>query len=147
MRRPDVVLRDVHDTDLALFFEYQRDVEATGMAAVPARESEAFHDHWRRIRRDESVVIRTVLVDGEVAGNILSFPKDGRREVGYWLGRAFWGRGIATRALELFVEQLDERPLYAYVARHNTASMRVLEKCGFARLEEADDGVLLARER
>ena len=147
MSRPDVALRDVRDNDVPLFFEYQRDPEATRMAAVPSRERDAFVEHWQRIRRDDSVVTQTVVADGEVAGNVLSFLKDGRREIGYWIDHAFWGRGVATRAVELFLERLDERPLYGYVASHNAASRRVLEKCGFAALEETDDGVLLIRER
>jgi RimJ/RimL family protein N-acetyltransferase len=55
----------------------------------------------------------------------------GEREVGYWIGKEYWGRGIATRALEEFLKQIETRPLYAHVAKHNTASRRVLEKCGF----------------
>jgi RimJ/RimL family protein N-acetyltransferase len=51
--------------------------------------------------------------------------------VGYWLGRSYWGRGIATRALALFLPLVPARPLYAHVASHNTGSMRVLVKCGF----------------
>ena len=147
MSRPDVALRDVRDNDVPLFFEYQRDPEATRMAAVPSRERDAFVEHWQRIRRDDSVVTQTVVADGEVAGNVLSFLKDGRREIGYWIDHALWGRGVATRAVELFLERLDERPLYGYVASHNAASRRVLEKCGFAPLEETDNGVLLIRER
>jgi RimJ/RimL family protein N-acetyltransferase len=79
-------------------------------------------------------LIRTIIADGEVAGNVLSFRRDGRREVGYWLGRDYWGKGIATHALSAFVSEDRERPLYAKVAGDNTASIRVLEKCGFTRL-------------
>jgi len=53
------------------------------------------------------------------------------REVGYWIGREFWGKGIATRALSQFLEIEKTRPLCAYVAKHNVGSRRVLEKCGF----------------
>ena len=87
--------------------------------------------HWAKIMQDESVILKTILFDGQVAGNVLSFEISGEREVGYWLGREFWGKGIATRALSQFLEQLQIRPLYAHVAKHNVASMRVLEKCGF----------------
>jgi len=80
---------------------------------------------------EPSNTTRTILCDGQVAGNILSWDAADGREVGYWLGREFWGRGIATRALELLLEELRMRPLYAHVVRHNAASRRVLEKCGF----------------
>ncbi len=146
MSRPDVVLREVRDSDLESFYANQRDAGAAHMAAVPSRERDAFFEHWQRIRRDERIVVQTVLANGDVAGNVMSFPRDGRCEVGYWIGRAFWGRGIATRAVGLFLERLEERPVYAYVAKENTASRRVLEKCGFTPLEETDEGVLLIRE-
>ncbi len=48
--------------------------------------------------------------------------------------------GIATGALRQFVEGETVRPLYAYVAKHNIASQRVLEKCGFRILRE-DSGL------
>ena len=57
------------------------------------------------------------------------------REGGYWIDREYWGKGIATKALSRFLCQVTERPLCALVARHNTASIRVLEKCGFAIVE------------
>jgi RimJ/RimL family protein N-acetyltransferase len=89
--------------------------------------------HWERIRADKSVVTQTIGVDGQVAGNLVSWEQEGHHEIGYWLGRDYWGRGIATQALALFIAQVKARPLYAYVAVHNIASMRVLEKCGFRR--------------
>lgn len=143
----EVALREVVDADLEVFYEHQRDADAARIAAVPSRERDAFLEHWRRIRADETVVIRTVVAGGQVVGNVLTFAKDGRREVGYWLGRSHWGRGIASRALALFLEGLDERPLYAYVARGNSASIRVLEKCGFAALEEDESGRVLILRR
>jgi RimJ/RimL family protein N-acetyltransferase len=132
---PVVALRDVADADLAVFFANQADDEAARMAAVPSRGRAAFDAHWRAILADPAVTVRTIVADGEVAGNVLRFARDGVVEVGYWLGREFWGRGIASRALAQFVALLDERPLRAAVAEHNPASMRVLEKCGFVRRE------------
>ncbi len=49
--------------------------------------------------------------------------------------RQFWGRGLATAALAELVEELDQRPLYAWVATSNVGSIRVLEKCGFVEVE------------
>jgi RimJ/RimL family protein N-acetyltransferase len=113
------------------------------MAAFPARRRAAFAAHWKRILRSDAVVVRTITVDGAVAGTVLSWPQDGRRLVGYWLGREFWGRGVATDALGQFLRVVAERPLHAYVAVHNAGSVRVLEKCGFVRVGEqrGDDGV------
>lgn len=65
------------------------------------------------------------------ARNIVSWTQDGEREVGYWIGKRYWGRGVATRALSEFLREVPERPLFAHVATHNLGSLRVLEKCGF----------------
>ncbi len=74
-----------------------------------------------------------------MAGHIVSWEQDGRRNVGYWLGQRFWGRGIATVALSAFLEIEQTRPLYAHVARHNVGSLRVLEKCAFTASPKAPD--------
>jgi RimJ/RimL family protein N-acetyltransferase len=85
---------------------------------------------------DDSVLIKTILFNGDVAGNIVCFEQLGEREVGYWLGKEYWGKGIATTALIQFLEYIEKRPLYAHVAKHNIASRRVLEKCGFKVVAE-----------
>ncbi len=134
----EVVLRDVTEDDLPILFEHQREPEANRMAAFPPRDREAFMAHWRaRVLGDPSAVARTVVVDGHVAGNVVSWEQDGEREVGYWIGRDHWGRGIATRALAAFLGQVRVRPLHAHVAKHNVGSIRVLQKCGFAIVGEA----------
>jgi len=130
------VLRDVREDDLDVLFEQQREPEAVAMAVFPAREREAFDAHWRRILADEALVAFVIDVDGEVAGNVVSWEQDGRRLVGYWLGREYWGRGLATAALAELVQQLEVRPLHAWVAVTNGGSIRVLEKCGFVRVGE-----------
>ena len=138
-----VVLRDVVEADLAVFFEHQRDPEANRMASFPARDHDAFTAHWNKILADETLTTQAILVDGEVAGNIVSWVQDGDALIGYWIGRDFWGRGIATQALARFCELLDARPLLAHVAKDNIGSVRVLEKCGFTVTDEhvGSDGV------
>lgn len=128
-----VRLRAVEDSDLDVFFGHRADAEAAEMAAFPAPDRERFDAQWATIRRDETVVVRTVLAGGVVAGSLNSWLDDGRRLVGYWIGREHWGHGVATQALTLFLGELPDRPLHAYVAAHNTGSIRVLEKCGFRR--------------
>jgi RimJ/RimL family protein N-acetyltransferase len=126
-----VLLREVREGDLPLLFEHQRDSVANEMAAFPAREKEAFMVHWGRILGDEGVIKRTILFGADMAGNILCWEQSGRLLIGYWIGRQFWGKGIASTALSVFVTQVRARPLHAHVAKHNVASIRVLEKCGF----------------
>ena len=127
-----VRLRDVLEADLPILFEHQQDPEASRMAAFPSRDREAFQAHWRtKILGDATVAKKTILFDGRVAGNIVSFEREGKKLVGYWIGREFWGQGVATSALAQFLETEPGRPLYANVAKHNVGSIRVLEKCGF----------------
>jgi RimJ/RimL family protein N-acetyltransferase len=129
----EVRLRGVEDGDLDVFFENQRDPAATELAAFPARDKDQFATHWRKIRADRTVVLRTIVADGVVAGNIVSWQQGGQWLVGYWIGREHWGGGVATSALALFVDEVPTRPFYAHVAVTNTGSIRVLEKCGFTR--------------
>jgi RimJ/RimL family protein N-acetyltransferase len=133
-----VSLRAVAEADLPIFFAHQADPEAARMAAFPPRTWPAFAAHWAKIMAGETNIMRTVLFDGQVAGNVVSFVMEGKREVGYMLGREFWGRGIATQALRLFLQIVTERPLYAHVAKHNLASRRVLEKNGFTLTGEEE---------
>jgi RimJ/RimL family protein N-acetyltransferase len=129
--KPEVVLRDVEPGDLPLFFEHQRDPVAVAMVVFRSRERPEFDAHWAKILADGNCFTKTIVADGQVAGSIASFLRDGEREIGYWLDRALWGRGIATEALSLFLRLEQRRPLCAGVAPHNLGSMRVLEKCGF----------------
>ena len=87
--------------------------------------------HWSKIMVNKNGIIKTILFDGHVAGNILSWEQSDKWEVGYWLGKEFWGKGIATKALAEFLDIVKIRPLFAHVVRHNIGSQRVLQKCGF----------------
>lgn len=129
------VLRDVVESDLDAFYKQQLDPEATRMALFPARDRPAFDKHWRKVLAREDTTVKTIVHEGEVAGNALSWKQGDRRLVGYWLGREYWGRGLATRALAELVGLVADRPLHAWVAPSNVASVRVLEKCGFTLVE------------
>ncbi len=126
-------LRHVEDRDIDLFFEHQADPQSVEMAAFPARDRERFEAHWAKVRADDTLVARTIVADGSVAGNIGSWQEEGQQLLGYWIGREWWGRGVATRALALLIEEVSVRPLHAHVVAHNVGSIRVLEKCGFER--------------
>ena len=132
----DIGLRTVVHEDLAIFFEHQQDSASNAMAAFPARDRKRFLEHWARILGDASALARTVIADGEVAGNILGWDDQGDRAVGYWIGREHWGKGVATAALRAFLKLETTRPLYAHAATHNVGSLRVLEKCGFDVVRE-----------
>jgi RimJ/RimL family protein N-acetyltransferase len=132
-----VVLREVVDADVPIFFEHQRDPAANRMAAFTAKDPHdraAFDAKWAKNRADPAVTFRTILYEGQVAGYVASFlsSRTNKLEVCYWLGNEFWGRGIATEALAAFLQIVTTRPIYAGVAKDNAASIRVLQKCGFA---------------
>ena len=150
-----IQLRDVEADDLPLFFEHQRDPIAGAMVAFNSRNRAAFDQHWAKLLADDSLLKKTIVVvsavsaespvvsavsaENQVAGNIGSWTVEGKREVGYWIDRAFWGRGVATAALSAFLCLEQTRPLYAGVAKHNVASIRVLQKCGFTLSPSVDE--------
>lgn len=136
------MLRNVVEGDLRTFYEHQRDPEANSMAVYPAKEWDAFLSHWRhKVLGDRANEVRTILVDDQVAGYVSSWEQDGRRLVAYWIGREYWGRGVARSALDEFLRSHEHhRPIHAYVALSNARSIRVLEKCGFRRVAERTVG-------
>jgi RimJ/RimL family protein N-acetyltransferase len=137
------LLRDVEPADLPAFFEHQRDPESIRMAGIPPRELESFMAHWEKHLADPATVLKTIVSDGEPAGNVVSWDDSGRRLVGYWIAREHWGRGLASAGLAALLEQLTDRPLYALVSETNGASRRVLEKAGFAVCGAEGDALLL----
>lgn len=159
----DVLLRNVTNEDLPIFFEQQRDPAANYMAAFTAREpsdKNAFDAHWKRILSDKAVTVKTVLFDGHVVGSVAKFvdKEFGKPEVTYWIGKEYWGMGLATKALAKFLGELKVRPIYGRAAKDNIASIRVMEKCGFtisgygkgfatARGEEIEEVVLELRAK
>lgn len=130
---PAVRLRSVEDRDLDVLFDHQADPKAVEMAAFPARDKDVFAAHWAKVRADDTVVVRTIVADGSVAGHIGSWQENGQHLLGYWVGREYWGRSVATQALALLMDEVSIRPLYAHVPAHNVGSIRVLDRCGFRR--------------
>jgi RimJ/RimL family protein N-acetyltransferase len=143
----ECVLREVQDEDLPVLFEQWADPVAAQMAAFTPpdhMDRDAFERRWSRLRADESLITRAIVFDGEVVGAIGSWGDPDEREVTYWIGRSYWGKGIATGALAAFLTVEQTRPLHAHVAYDNVASRRVLEKCGF-RLIATERGFAEAR--
>ncbi len=155
-----VRLREVRDSDLPIFFNHQQELEAVRMAAFTHEDPsdhDAFTAHWTRIRANDTITLRTVvLADGAsetVVGHVACFYRGDDLEVTYWIGQAHWGRGVATAALSQLLAEVLVRPMHARVAHDNRGSIRVLEKCGFnvcrqergfahARGEEIDELVM-----
>lgn len=127
----NILLRDVTEDDLPIFFEQQLDAAANYMAAFTARDPadrDVFMAHWTKILSDDTITIKTILFERQVVGNVLSYnvlsheERVGHTEVGYWIGKPYWGKGIATSALSAFLAHIKVRPLYARAAKDNVAS-------------------------
>lgn len=79
----------------------------------------------------------TLTTTGEVIGCCGIEKKDGReqKEIGYWLGQAFWGNGYATEASHALVDMAFEdeeiEELVGHCGIGNYASRRILQKSGF----------------
>ena len=130
----DVRLRDTTAADVEIFFAHRQQAAAVGRARLPTPDRRAYLDYWAdHVLGDETAHVQTVTVGGQVAGNLLAWWRDDRRYLGGWFSQDFWGRGVGTRALLLFLEREPVRPLYADTAVTNTASRRLLERCGFQR--------------
>ena len=144
-----IVLRDVVEDDMAIFFTQQLDPTANHMAAFVAKDPtdwDAFTAHWARNLAQDTITVRTILFNGAVTGHVACFPQFDNLDVAYWLGKEYWGRGIATAALALFLREIPTRPLHACVVKDNLASLRVLQKCGFVIAGE-DKGFSHARDQ
>lgn len=124
-------IRNVEPADLPQLFQMQLDGESNRVAATIPWSADAFESRWADNLRDPSVTAKAILLDGVLVGNVVCFGRDGQTNVGYWISRKHWGKGIATQALRLLLVEVAIRPLHACAATSNVASLRVLQKCGF----------------
>jgi RimJ/RimL family protein N-acetyltransferase len=91
------------------------------------------------IKDHQPVQNLAILYNGMVVGNIgCKLQEDVYRksiEIGYFVGEEYWGKGIATAAIDLFVQYLVHHfqpiRIYAEVFAHNQSSMKALRKNGF----------------
>ena len=133
-----VTLRPVHASDLDAIFRQMSDPESVRMAAFTAEnpaDRQRFDAHMAKVMGSPENTLLAITWQGDLVGTIGSFPVEGRTEVTYWIDRAAWGRGIASRALASLLEVVRIRPLYARAASDNAGSLRVLEKAGFRVLD------------
>ena len=122
-----VRLRLVEPNDLPTLFEFQLDAESNQIAFTHPRSKSEFDAHWAKALEDSSVVAKAIVVDGKFVGCISCFECDGLDSIGYWIGRTFWGKGIATQALELLLNEVDIRPLSAASERYVECEEVIME--------------------
>jgi RimJ/RimL family protein N-acetyltransferase len=128
------VLRKTQYADLDRLFDLQTDDEAGYMAAFVSdtwKDREAYFAKWKRFLMDDTVNSWTILVDGNIIGSIGTYVMFGETCIGYGIGREYWGQGYASRALALFLQQVEARPLHGRAASDNVRSIKMLEKAGF----------------
>lgn len=131
----DIQLRPIEVADLPTLYTFLCDPDGIAMAGVEPRDPDDFAAHMAKVIADPKLVALAILADGVFVGQISLFQADGLDSVGYWIGKAFWGRGIASRALEMLLERIPTRPLHATAVRANAASLRVLTRNGFRIVE------------
>jgi len=135
-----VTLRHVTPQDLHTLFAFESDPAWHTLAKVKPRTHSQFHEVWKGIfaawaSGDNSIRQRVILADGVLCGTIGCRTLGDRCTVGYGLGQSFWGRGIASRALGLFLQEVPIRPMHATAAASNIASIRVLQRHGFTIIQ------------
>lgn len=133
-----IALRPTVAADLEALFQHQLDDDYAFMAAFVNehyKDKEAYIAKWNKLLHDK-VNIRTIIVDGEIAGSVSTWMLMDDPQLSYGVAKKYWGKGIATNAVQQFLPMVPERPLYGRVAFDNIGSARVLEKCGFRKVDE-----------
>lgn len=133
----DIKLRPSVVADINNFFEYQLDTEANYLAAFTAKDptdKTAYLEKYTKLLYNPTVNMQTIIVDSNVVGTVTKFEINDEAEVAFWIDKPFWGKGIATKALNIFLEIETKRPIFAHAAFDNFGSQKVLEQCGFIKI-------------
>ena len=153
LRTARLVLRLINESDLDDLVAEINDYDIARMTArIPhpytAADAGAYLALQEARGRATDAVSLTIEHAGKLIGGISIFAMPRRSELGYWLGRAHWGRGFATEAGRAILahgfDVLNLRLVHCRVARDNPASARVQQKLGFRRIG-FDVGRSLAR--
>jgi RimJ/RimL family protein N-acetyltransferase len=133
-----VQLRPVVKSDIAQFFEHHLELRplpaGASVADLEARKA-TFVDRWEQMLSDKNVMARTIIWKDAVAGYVARLIQRDKPSISCWLGRDYWGKGVATQAVQAFLDLIEKRPIYARVAYDNLAAMQVLRKIGFEIVE------------
>lgn len=142
-------LREFKHEDEELLVTYLNESSVTKFmsAKVPVPYTKETAVWWINVGSKIGIV-NAITKDGVLVGSISAmtgkFERQKSAEIGFWIAQPFWGQGITAQALTSFSANLFQTTgivrLYASVFEGNTASTRVLEKCGFkleAILEKA----------
>jgi [ribosomal protein S5]-alanine N-acetyltransferase len=144
----ETTLRRTTASDLNTLFVFQLDKEANYLAAFTSKDmgdKDAYIQKYTKFLYDPTINMQTILVKDAIVGSIAKFEIEGKAELTYWIDKSYWGRGIGTKVLTLFLTHEITRPLFARVAFDNVGSQRVLVKCHFEKIGQ-DRGFAHARQ-
>lgn len=133
----NITLRPSIVEDIEKFFEFQLDTEANYLAAFSAKDpndKKAYLEKYTKLLHNPTVNMQTIVRGNTVIGTVTKYEIDGDAEITYWIDKPFWGQGVATKALQMFLELERKRPIFGHVAFDNFGSQQVLEKCGFVKI-------------
>ncbi len=143
-----ITLTETEKDDLNAFFQFQLDKEANYLAAFTSKapnDKTAYIEKYTKHLADPTINMRTIKVNDEIAGSIAKFVMEGKAEITYWINKKFWGKGVATTALKMFLSIERTRPIFGRVAFDNFGSQKVLERAGFIKVG-IDKGFANARQ-
>lgn len=144
----DIKLRPTQISDLDTLFQFQLDKEGGYLAAFMPKDptdKAAYLTKFTKLLSDPTVNNQTIVIDNIIVGSITKFIMEGDTEITYWIDKKFWGQGVATKALNNFLDIETSRPIFGRVAFDNFGSQKVLEKCGFVKIG-SDKGFANARQ-
>lgn len=144
----ELILRPTISEDLCALFNQQNDKDANYMAAFTVANPEdrpAFITKWEKVIADKRFTMNTILSANRILGSVLVYFVEDEPQLSYWIDKSYWGQGVATRAVELFLKDYSQRPLFSGAAMDNKGSISVLQKNGF-RTIAIESGFANARE-
>ncbi len=130
-------LRAAQKSDYPKLFAIHDDAQSHFDAGFSELKTQVeYFKHLDHILNMESVILKVIDVDGDVVGIVGKWVMDENPELMYWMSRDYMGQGLATKAVELFLRDFSQRPMYAHTAADHKASHRVLEKNRFKLMAE-----------
>lgn len=133
--------------DLNTLFLFQSDDQANFMAAFTSKDfadSDAYVSKYSKFLSDPEIRMCTIRLNNVVVGSISNYIMFGENEITYWIDKEYWGKGIASAALNAFLKLEPARPIFGRAAFDNLASQKVLLKNGFVKIG-SDKGYAYSR--
>ncbi len=144
----ELILKPTTVEDLEHLFQFQLNEEAIYLAAFTPKDptnKAAYIEKYTKHLTDPTNNTQTIWLDDTIIGSIAKFIMFGDAEITYWIDRQYWGKGIASKTLQQFLDIERTRPVFGRVAFDNIGSQKVLQKAGFKRIGQ-DKGFANARQ-